>query len=68
MIWETAAGGKDKEGTLEITDYSMFSGSAVFVVLLRSDESPVSLGKGTAPIVKISAASHLRMKLNQTPT
>lgn len=48
-LWETAAGGKDEGGTLEIADYSMFSGSGVFVMFLRSDESPVSLGKGTTP-------------------
>lgn len=48
-LWETAAGGRDKGGTLEIADYSMFSGSAVFVMFLRSDESLVSPGKGMAP-------------------
>lgn len=44
-IWETAVGGKDKGCTLEIADYSMFSGSAVFVMFLRSDEWLSPLGK-----------------------
>lgn len=38
-IWETAPEGEDKGGIPEIADYSIFSGSAVFMMFMRSGEN-----------------------------
>lgn len=69
-LWETE--GEDKGGTLEVTVYSIFSGSAVFVMFLRSAERILICSwEKNSPVVtpEISAASHPTAEpLSQMPT